>query len=182
MTERKVFEDERQAQNQLFDFLRLDGGAAASTEMAVDGTTPVKFAFVAPAGVRAVINRVHPLYYCQNPKPDRFAGIGAAPLVNGILVEVLDDSLAVVTDYLKGDTIIQDGDWNLLTGKDEEPSRSTGVTERVAVRWTIRLSGHGLWLPPLHRLQFTVQDNLSSIAGFGPFRIMVQGALYTSDT
>ena len=175
------FEGEIIPQNHLFAYLRRDGELGGSMDLAVDGSTePAFFEYISPDSRRSIITRVHPLYFCQNPKPDKFAGLGSGPLANGLKVEVVDENGETLKDYLDGESIRRDSDWNLLAGIDQVTDY-TGPIQRVAIRWTIEKSGHSLWLRQKCRFRITIQDDLSGMASRGPFRIMIQGSTYLKD-
>lgn len=195
MAAAEPFEDEILPGRFLFSFLRLNGDPTGSVDLAVDGdAAPQMFEYVSPVDIRSVIHRVHILYYCKNPRADKFGGLGSGPLTNGILIDVRNPGgeapvagsaetiafLQADIDTTSGETTIKrDGDWGLLTGRDVSIFPQTDIEKAVMARWTLRRAGHPLHLAPRQRFCFTVQDDLSGLDP-GPFKVFVQGATYLS--
>lgn len=184
MTDERIhFEDEILPGNSIFQFLRLDGEIGGPVNMAVDGnTTPQRFEYQSPEGIRSIIRRANIVYYCKNPRADKFAGLGNGPLTNGIKVETVAPNGDILKHYLGGDQTIQaDGDWGFLSGNDVDTIPEVGVEKVIIVRWTIRRSGNSLRLASKHKFRFTIQDDLSAMDP-GPFGILIQGSMFKSDS
>lgn len=152
----------------IYAFLREPGD---SIEMDVDGGTPVVFTYEAPAGKKAIIQRVIFNILDAAIQPTKFGGLAA--LGTGCLVEVHDTDDSVLLDFLDGTTIKQNSDFAILASIDA-PIVGAGGSNQLPIRWTIGKSGKALKLLAGQKLAFTVQDNLVAMSSF---RTVVQGYL-----
>lgn len=159
-----------------FKFLRSSSG---SIDMNAAGSSSVTVNFSVtpdtskgPVSVNRInISMTGPEFFSHD-----FFG-GSSALTNGIKVEALSSSGAVLADFLDGQTITENHEWTWLAGADvvNAPATSAMTLYAKAVRWTFAKSGAELHLGIGSRLQMTVQDDLSSSGRFTEFNAMVQG-------
>lgn len=149
-------------------FVMLKDGA--SSDMAVDGTTPVEFDYQVPAGERFDLERINIVITDTNITNDKFGGITA--LTNGLTVEVIEsDGTTLAFDFTADKKIRTNTDFAFFAGSDTEIFGS-GLVDAVLVRWTISKAGAPLRLDRQQYLRVTVSDNLTGLTSMG---IMVQG-------
>lgn len=143
----------------------------ASADMNVDGSvTPVHFDYVAVND--RYVDRCNFVIIDGGITPIKFGGISGG-LTNGVLVRVVDSDDATVLDFLEGETIKKNADWDFLAGTDNIIENAAG-DDHMCIRWTLSkgMRGKPMYLPIGWKLRFTVQDDLTPIT---QFRIMVQG-------
>ncbi len=141
----------------------------STTEMAVDGTTPVKYKYTATAPLvltRAIFDMVD-----ANIRPNKLGGINA--VTNGLKVELYDADDTLLIDFLDGTTIKQNSDFSHLASIDVLILDAAGL-DHLPIRWTIAKTGRGLRMKTGQYLQVTVRDNLAAIDSF---TTVVQGYL-----
>ena len=145
------------AADQVFD--GLDSGSG--TNLAVDGTTPVKFKHTVEADHVHVIRRSNIIVLDPLQTPTKFGGIAA--IANGIKVEILAaDGTTPIFDYTSSGTIKKNSDWKRLSGVDNVRVDAAQDDSR-GIRWTMARSGGLLVMLPGQVFQVTVQDNLAAI-------------------
>ena len=102
----------------------------------------------------------------------KFGGIAA--LTNGVKIEVLNASAAVVLDLLDGRTIKNNAEFNYLASTTLQ---ITGGADAVFADMNIGRGFstiHHFHLPAGYKIRWTVQDNLT---GIEEFRVLVYGHL-----
>jgi len=140
-------------------FLKNSG----SSDMAVDGSTPVTFSLSHATRTMVVVRLIVHVEDTGNFTDTTYGAIAA--LDPGCLLRVKSSTDTTTTDLLDGSTITGTYEWarfcydvNLLT-----PSAG-GKT--LSVRWTFgKYAGAagGLILEPTDALEFVIQDNLSAL-------------------
>lgn len=159
----------------LFEFLRnpLDD----DHDMVVNGASvPVNFQYLVPSGKTAQISRLNFQIIDGGIGYNEFGGLGSV-LTNGLLIKVLDtDGTTVLIDFMDGETIKSNEDFNALAGVDTVTTPAAG-DDQLAIRWTIARANDGgsMTLHEGQILRVTVQDDISALT---KFQIMVQGKVY----
>ncbi len=158
----------------VFAWLRLNGTASGSKDMTVVASASGSkvFAFIAPAGERTVIERLNIQIIDASIQWGKFGGLSA--LTNGIKVEHVRASGAVLEDYFDGETIKTNEDWAALAGSDVISSNAAG-DDAIKVRWTLSRVGTPLVMEGGTEFRLTLQD---SCTGLTKFQAMVQGHLF----
>ena len=152
-------------------FKRLRSEVDGSIDMDVDGSaTPVAFTYANTTDDRYVLRRTNWSIRDANPTAIKFGGL--TELTNGLLVRIMTAEGSVVLDMLDGFPLTKNEDFGILSGIDWVRDVAAGAADVVTVRWTFSKTGRDLLLPPGHRFQVLVQDDLTAL---DEFKIMVQG-------
>jgi hypothetical protein len=157
----------------LFKYLR---NSSDSADMTVNGSSvPVAFEYTVPSGKTAEIYRLNFQITDGGIGWGEFAGLGTA-LGNGLKIEVIGTDDAVIIDFLNGETITVNENFNALAGVDAVSSVAAG-DDHMPIRWTVARANGGdpLQLEEGQTFRITVQDNLTEVAFF---ECMVQGKIY----
>jgi hypothetical protein len=145
--------------------------------MHIDGSvTPRRFLYPFYAwqkGENIIVTDVSITMIDNGMRPDRFGGINGG-LANGITITVEDENDNVILDVMDGTTVKNNMEWSHLAGAGIGIwDKGTGA-DGFLIDWRPDSTGLSLRLKPGHRLVFTINDDLSSIAHFAA---MVQGHL-----
>ena len=154
------------------------GESEFATVVAATVPSPVNFDTVVAANRFVELERVNITSKIGNLiKADTFFGIPT--LTNGMLLQVLDDTLAIVETFQTDVVPIrQHHDFAVLAGVDVNPTEdSSGAASVVNIRWTIGKSGKPFLLRSNWRFRVVVQDPLN---GLDSLRFMFQGVGSTS--
>jgi hypothetical protein len=137
--------------------------------------SPSVYELVPPLGYFSHISRVCFLIQDTNCNIGKFGGLAA--LTNGLKVESYNDQGVLDVDFLDGETIKTNEEFDLLSGADVIGIDNTKAVDAVPVRWTVEkgTSGAPLLLLPGSILRVTIQDDLSGITNF---RAMTQGVIF----
>lgn len=103
--------------------------------------------------------------FAGDPSTNGFAG-GAA-LINGLQIVTVDPDLNIVRDFLDGDYIYTDFDWNIIADTvDFYPVEGIGpfaTPGAVAAKMKFINSGAPVSLPPEHAFGLLLNDDLTTI-------------------
>ena len=155
-------------ENFLFEYLKDSG----DPEMNVDGTVAKIYEYVVPADKALVIARLNILMVDATIEPDKFGGLAA--LTNGLTIEALSPSDAVLKDYCNGVPIKATSEFIALAGEGFQVDKQGAALDQLAVRWTLAKAGNEVLMTEGYKFRVTVQDNLSTIT---KFRMMLQGQI-----
>lgn len=139
----------------LYKFL-LDGG---TTDLSVDGTTPVKYRYTVPADKLAVIQRSLAMVNDKGIVPSKFGAIDA--LTNGLLVEAIDtNGSTIMIDFMDGEPIKDNSDFSHFAIVDIKTDAGMG-DDLVLMDWLLPTP---LILTAGQIFQVTVRDDLTDIS------------------
>ena len=136
-----------------------------SIDMQVDGSvTAVPFEFTTPAD--CLIARCNIYILDANPTPTVFGGLGGE-LTNGLLIQVLDDTPAVIKTFVTQRPTANNADIVALAGIDVSYDLGAG-TDSVAARWTFarHSGGYDLFMPAGQTFRVTIRDDLTGLTQF----------------
>ena len=136
---------------------------SGDTDAADDCSTPCTFSAGPAAGVVWHVARM--LVFVQdagNWRAEYYAGLGA-PLTNGIVVRVQDDSGTLVT-LTNGTPVKSEGEWAAHCYDNDTNTLGAGDTAE-AVRWTFEKAGAPIRLVGDNgeRIEMVFSDNLSTL-------------------
>ena len=147
-----------------------------SPEMNADGSSGINFDWVVPLGTvykKFQWARINFSMTDGGMGWGEFGGLGSA-LANGILLQVLDQNLAIKQDFNTAtEPITINDNFANLAGTDGIFTAAAG-DDGLPIRFTISKSGNKMTLYPGWRIRLRTQDDLSDISFF---RTMVQGIL-----
>ena len=144
----------------------------ASADMNVDGSSSVvKFKYTVPAGKTFQLSRMNICLVDSSVDPADFGGITGA-LANGVLIDIYDESDAVVIDLTAGQPIKVNCNWVLYCGVDLLVQDS--VVDGLYMRWTFAKAGAAILMPVGYYFQITIQDDLTGLVAF---QAQLQGLL-----
>lgn len=162
---------------QIFAFLVNSAGSNINMhDIDVTSGTPERFSYTCQSGCNAKLTRCCIDLLDNDILPVNFGGL--ASLTTGIAIRhYAADNIAVIRDFMDGQTIKKNSDWAFLAGTDAVPTvwpPGTG-DHNLPIRWTFEKSGSPLFLCDGESFAFDLQD---STTGITDFRAMVQGVLY----
>lgn len=157
-----------------------DGQGSPSTDLAVDGTTPVPYRYTVPASKVAWIFGVEFQITDAGIVEDGFGAI--ATLTNGLTVKTLDSATPtpnVVHDLLAGKTLQNHIDLARLCGAGNVTTVIGGTNDTVSATLNlVDFCGGPLELAAGEHFEVVVQDNLTALVSMF---VKVHGLLLDAD-